>query len=125
MLGQQYSVREKPTILCTYINRLQGHQKTIKNKTETMLYTIRHGSNNILQYNDHVSPNILDFGYHFTYKSFDRGLIESLGPFGLSNVLLGQVKQSRAWHSGYLYHYLIIIVGQFIILFVVYFKFSF
>ena len=61
-------------------------------------------------YNEYVSQNILDFGYHFTYKSIDRGLIESLGPFGLSNVLLGQVKQSRAWHSGNLYHYLIIVV---------------
>nr|UNI92477.1 NADH dehydrogenase subunit 5 [Silvetia siliquosa] len=61
-------------------------------------------------YNEYVSQNILDFGYHFTYKSIDRGLIESLGPFGLSNVLLRQVKQSRAWHSGYLYHYLIIVV---------------
>ena len=61
-------------------------------------------------YNEYVSQNILDLGYHFTYKSIDRGLIESLGPFGLSNVLLEQVKQSRAWHSGYLYHYLIIVV---------------
>ena len=39
-------------------------------------------------YNEYVSQNILDLGYHFTYKSIDRGLIESLGPFGLSNVLL-------------------------------------
>lgn len=61
-------------------------------------------------YNEFISQNILDFGYHFTYKTIDRGLIESLGPFGLSNVLLDQVQQSRAWHSGYLYHYLIIIV---------------
>ena len=37
-------------------------------------------------YNEYVSQNILDFGYHFTYQSIDRGLIESLGPFGLSNV---------------------------------------
>ena len=31
-------------------------------------------------YNEYVSQNILDFGHHFTYKSIDRGLIESLGP---------------------------------------------
>ena len=35
-LGQQYNVGEKPTvILYIYINRLQGHQKNIKNETET------------------------------------------------------------------------------------------
>nr|QWK44223.1 NADH dehydrogenase subunit 5 [Akkesiphycus lubricus] len=58
-------------------------------------------------YNDLVTQNILDFGYHFTYKAIDRGLIESLGPFGLSNILLDQVKKYRSWHSGYLYHYLV------------------
>ena len=38
-LGQQYNVREKPTvILYTYIKliAMQGHQKDSKNKTETM-----------------------------------------------------------------------------------------
>ena len=49
----------------------------------------------------------MDFGYHFTYKTIDRGLIESLGPFGLSNVLMDQVNKFRSWHSGYLYHCLI------------------
>jgi len=61
-------------------------------------------------YNDLVTQNLLDFGYHFTYKAIDRGLIESLGPFGLSNILLNQVNQFRSWHSGYLYHYLVILV---------------
>nr|YP_010417980.1 NADH dehydrogenase subunit 5 [Sargassum polycystum]USF18198.1 NADH dehydrogenase subunit 5 [Sargassum polycystum] len=61
-------------------------------------------------YNEFISQNILDFGYHFTYKSIDRGLIESLGPFGLSNILTSQVQQVRVWHSGYLYHYLVIFV---------------
>nr|YP_011008238.1 NADH dehydrogenase subunit 5 [Halosiphon tomentosus]WBP70139.1 NADH dehydrogenase subunit 5 [Halosiphon tomentosus] len=67
-------------------------------------------------YNDFMTQNLLDFGYHFTYKAIDRGLIESLGPFGLSNVLLDQVKQSRAWHSGYLYHYLVTIAWSNIML---------
>ena len=38
-LGQQYNVGEKPTvILYIYINciAMQGHQKNIKNKPETM-----------------------------------------------------------------------------------------
>nr|YP_010127838.1 NADH dehydrogenase subunit 5 [Lessonia flavicans]QPP20365.1 NADH dehydrogenase subunit 5 [Lessonia flavicans] len=61
-------------------------------------------------YNEVITQQLLDFGYHFTYKSIDRGLIESLGPFGISNVLVDQVNKSRSWHSGYLYHYLIISV---------------
>lgn len=60
-------------------------------------------------YNDLITQNLLDFGYHFTYKTIDRGLIESLGPFGLSNVLLYQVNNLRCLHSGYLYHYLVVL----------------
>lgn len=75
-------------------------------------------------YNDFITQNTLDFGYHFTYKSIDRGLIESLGPFGFSNVLLDQVNKSRLWHSGYLYHYLVIL-GWSNLLFGLWFIFGF
>nr|AZJ13587.1 NADH dehydrogenase subunit 5 [Endarachne binghamiae] len=75
-------------------------------------------------YNDFVSQNALDFGYHFTYKTIDRGLVESLGPFGLSNILLDQVNKSRIWHSGYLYHYLVVL-GWSNFIFGVWFVFGF
>nr|YP_004599017.1 NADH dehydrogenase subunit 5 [Saccharina japonica x Saccharina latissima]APZ83020.1 NADH dehydrogenase subunit 5 [Saccharina japonica]AEH43386.1 NADH dehydrogenase subunit 5 [Saccharina japonica x Saccharina latissima]QBA19465.1 NADH dehydrogenase subunit 5 [Saccharina japonica x Saccharina latissima]QIA95827.1 NADH dehydrogenase subunit 5 [Saccharina japonica x Saccharina latissima]QIA95865.1 NADH dehydrogenase subunit 5 [Saccharina japonica x Saccharina latissima] len=75
-------------------------------------------------YNEVITQNLLDFGYHFTYKSIDRGLIESLGPFGISNVLADQVNKSRAWHSGYLYHYLVIL-GWCNFLFGIFFVFGF
>ena len=40
-LGQQYNVREKPTvILFTYINCRAETRKTVKTETETMYYTI-------------------------------------------------------------------------------------
>ncbi|CAM9119604.1 unnamed protein product [Choristocarpus tenellus] len=65
-------------------------------------------------YNDIIGQKILNFGYHFTYKAIDRGLIESLGPYGLITVILGQVNKTRNWHSGILYHYsLVIIFGIF------------
>nr|YP_011008377.1 NADH dehydrogenase subunit 5 [Sporochnus bolleanus]WBP70348.1 NADH dehydrogenase subunit 5 [Sporochnus bolleanus] len=67
-------------------------------------------------YNDFLTQNVLDFGYHFTYKAIDRGLIESLGPFGLSKLLINQVNQSRGWQSGYLYHYLLSFVDSNIII---------
>ena len=75
-------------------------------------------------YNEAITQNLLDFGYHFTYKTIDRGLIESLGPFGLSNLLMDQVNKSRAWHSGYLYHYLVIL-GWSNLLFGLWFVFGF
>lgn len=61
-------------------------------------------------YNEVITQTLLDLGYHFTYKSLDRGLIESLGPFGISMTLASQVKQTRRWQSGYIYHYSLILV---------------
>lgn len=61
-------------------------------------------------FNEVVNQHVLDFGYHFTYKAIDRGLIESLGPFGLSVTILSQVKQNRKWQSGFVYHYSLIFV---------------
>lgn len=67
-------------------------------------------------FNEVISQNVLDFGYHFTYKSIDRGLVESLGPFGLSSTILSQVRQNRSWQSGYLYHYsLVLVLGIFVL----------
>lgn len=40
------------------------------------------------------------FGHHFTHRSPDRGLIESLGCFSFSNVLVEQISKSRLWHLG-------------------------
>ena len=69
-------------------------------------------------YNELISQRLLHFGYNFTYKSIDRGLIESLGPFGLSTVVLIQVKQNRFFQSGFVYHYsLVLVLGFFIISF--------
>lgn len=61
-------------------------------------------------FNEIINQNLLDFGYHFTYKSIDRGLIESLGPFGLSVTILSQVRQNRLWQSGFVYHYSLVLV---------------
>ena len=67
-------------------------------------------------FNELISQNLLNFGYNFTYKSIDRGLIESLGPFGLSTVVLNQVNQNRLFQSGFVYHYsLILVLGIFVI----------
>nr|YP_009672656.1 NADH dehydrogenase subunit 5 [Dictyopteris divaricata]QDB64141.1 NADH dehydrogenase subunit 5 [Dictyopteris divaricata] len=63
-------------------------------------------------FNEILTQNLLDFGYHFTYKSIDRGLIESFGPFGLSLTILAQSRQNRDWQSGYIYRYsLVLVIG--------------
>lgn len=61
-------------------------------------------------YNEMITQTLLNIGYHFTYKSLDRGLIESLGPFGISTTLIAQAKQTREWQSGYIYHYSLVLV---------------
>nr|YP_010032394.1 Nad5 [Schizocladia ischiensis]QOW07608.1 Nad5 [Schizocladia ischiensis] len=62
-------------------------------------------------YNEGISQNFLDFGYHFTYKAIDRGFIEMLGPFGLSNLSLAQGARVVSWQTGMLYHYAFVIVA--------------
>ena len=61
-------------------------------------------------FNDWVNQTLLNFSFHFTYKSIDRGLIESLGPFGFSVLLLNQVKVSKRWQSGFVFHYSVVYV---------------
>nr|YP_011008101.1 NADH dehydrogenase subunit 5 [Dictyotopsis propagulifera]WBP69967.1 NADH dehydrogenase subunit 5 [Dictyotopsis propagulifera] len=66
-------------------------------------------------YNEVITQNVLSLSYYFTYKWIDRGLIESLGPFGLSTTILFQVRKNQLWQSGYIYHYsLIFVLGIFI-----------
>ena len=35
-------------------------------------------------YNEFISQIILNLSYHTTYKAIDRGIIESVGPYGYS-----------------------------------------
>nr|QWE51013.1 Nad5 [Phaeophyceae sp.] len=66
-------------------------------------------------YNSILTQNILDMGYLFTYKDIDRGLVESVGPLGLSQAIQDQSEQIRRWHSGYLYHYIVAFIwGSFL-----------
>nr|QWK44972.1 NADH dehydrogenase subunit 5 [Protohalopteris sp.] len=60
--------------------------------------------------NEWIVQNLLDFSFHFTYKSVDRGFIESLGPFGFSILFLEQAKESKKWQSGFVFHYLVIYI---------------
>ena len=59
-------------------------------------------------------------GFHSTYLHLDRGIFETLGAFGISNVLYGSgLRVFQTFHTGLLYHYsFIILFALFSIVFV-------
>ncbi|MEY2703691.1 MAG: dehydrogenase subunit 5, partial [Bacteroidota bacterium] len=57
-------------------------------------------------YNDIVSKNMLFVGYHITYQTFDRGILEHVGPYSLSNKDLFLMKWVKSQHSGDVIHYI-------------------
>jgi len=66
-------------------------------------------------YNDYILQPALKMGYHFTYKAVDRGLIELMGPYGLSHALSATANNVSKLQSGYIYHYtLAMVLGLFL-----------
>lgn len=62
--------------------------------------------------NQFVVFNILDWGYSVAYKILDRGLIEVVGPFGLSRLFYSFAVVASSFQSGQIYHYsFAIIIG--------------
>ena len=63
-------------------------------------------------YNEMISQSTLFFAYHISYKAIDRGLIEVLGPKGLSMLVRRQARALQYVHTGLLYHYgFVMLVG--------------
>jgi len=60
-------------------------------------------------YNEYVAQSALSFGYHTSYKAIDRGIIEMLGPYGISNTVYNISSKISKAQSGYLYHYALVI----------------
>lgn len=56
-------------------------------------------------YNEFIVQKAFDFGYNISFKILDRGLIEVIGPFGLTNTILVFTKRMSTLQSGYIYHY--------------------
>jgi NADH-ubiquinone oxidoreductase chain 5 len=68
-------------------------------------------------YNDFISQNILHVGYHSTYKIIDRGIIEIVGPFGLSQLVYKKSYEISQLQTGFLFHYtFVILIGTTILL---------
>jgi NADH-ubiquinone oxidoreductase chain 5 len=56
-------------------------------------------------YNEFISQSALSFGYFVSYKSIDRGIIEMLGPWGLSKTVLSQTSILSRLQTGLVYDY--------------------
>lgn len=61
-------------------------------------------------YTEFVVQPALHHGYHTTYKMVDRGMIEILGPYGLSQLLYEKAWSLSRFQSGHLYHYTLVMV---------------
>ena len=61
-------------------------------------------------YNEIIGQFFLNAAYHHTYKQIDRGLIESLGPFGLTRLVSRIALALRVLQTGFFYHYALAMV---------------
>jgi len=57
-------------------------------------------------YNQLISQNLLFFGYFLTYQQIDRGILEYIGPFGITNTLKLYTLKSKTLQSGHISQYL-------------------
>ena len=58
-------------------------------------------------YNELFGQSILFIGYNSTYIIMDRGLLEFLGPYGISCLLYSKGLNIKNFHSGLIYHSLL------------------
>ena len=61
-------------------------------------------------YHELISQNILYISYFKTYKLIDRGIIEILGPYGLSIIFSNFSFRLSKLHTGYIYNYSLLMV---------------
>lgn len=61
-------------------------------------------------YNEHISQFFFTISYTVTYKIIDRGIIEILGPMGLSALITKKAFYISKLQTGYLYHYTFLIL---------------
>ena len=61
-------------------------------------------------YNEFITQSFLSFSYNVSYKIIDRGIIEVLGPMGISNLVNRQSTNLYKLQTGFLYHYALVIL---------------
>nr|QNM39653.1 NADH dehydrogenase subunit 5 [Gelidiella fanii] len=63
-----------------------------------------------LVYNRFITYPLLVFGYKVSFKNLDRGFIEILGPFGLSNLITAWANITKQLQTGQITHYLFFMI---------------
>lgn len=58
-------------------------------------------------YNEWITQVVRHHAYHSTYKRFDRGLLERMGPHGISTTVSGQAELVSHFHTGQVSRYLL------------------
>nr|BDN85835.1 NADH dehydrogenase subunit 5 [Microheliella maris] len=61
-------------------------------------------------YNSFIGAPLLKVGYDVTFKTLDKGLIEMLGPHGISTTVSRLIKQISILQTGFIYHYAFIML---------------
>ena len=56
-------------------------------------------------YNHFINLQVLKTSYHFIFKLLDKGLIEAVGPLGISSLFSRISHAFSNYQSGYVFHY--------------------
>ena len=68
-------------------------------------------------YNYYIAKPTLSVSYFTSYKTLDRGVIELLGPAGITGSVKASIMKLSNLQSGYLFHYSILLIGGFLLFF--------
>jgi NADH-ubiquinone oxidoreductase chain 5 len=68
--------------------------------------------------NEIIASSLLKIGFQITYKQIDKGLIEFIGPLGLSNFFLSLSEKIVKLQSGFIHQYATIFFSGLIFLLV-------
>jgi len=67
-------------------------------------------------YNELLCQNILYIGYKHTYQNMDRGIIELLGPNGISSNLYNKSFRIKKIQTGFIFHYIFLVLFSIVLI---------
>lgn len=73
--------------------------------------------------NAYLTSNLFKISYNYFFKLFDKGILEFIGPFGITKQLYYIIHLAGNLQSGLLYHYIGIVLNTIIYFFIVFFLF--
>ena len=61
-------------------------------------------------YNAYIGRPAMEWGYRTSFRAIDRGILEIMGPQGLSQASVSLAQRLRSLQSGYMYHYALVML---------------